>query len=218
VTKSSQTGWKRRFVVGAALVFWCALSLQLVLTIQRSNSNGNSTLYALWTYFAYFTIWTNLLAAVALTWPLARADSAAGRFFARPRTSTAIAAYMLLVGVAYNLLLRNVWQPHGFQLLADLLLHSINPLLFLGYWYLFGRDRMLKYTAIVGWAAYPIGYFIYAIGRGLGGDNYAYPFIDLGTLGLERVLINALFISLGFAALSGVLIAWGHRALGQAER
>lgn len=202
---------------GAALVFWSSLILQLALTLRLSYSSGNSTLRALWIYLAYFTILTNLLAALALTGPALRPRSRVGRFLVRPRTITAVAVYMLLVGIAYNLLLRNAWQPHGWQLIADLLLHSINPLLFLTYWCLFGRDGELSYSAIVRWSAYPLAYFVYAVVRGLGGDFYAYPFIDIGALGVARVLLNALCIGLGFAAISAGLIAWGRHAPRQSE-
>jgi hypothetical protein len=119
---------------------------------------------------------------------------------------------MALVGITYNLLLRNVWQPQGWQLVADVLLHAVNPVLFALYWWWCGRSPSVGYKAIVAWTAYPLAYFIYATARGLAGGFYAYPFIDVATLGFGRVLVNAVAIACGFALLAALFIALGRRA------
>jgi len=210
VTHSSQSMSGERFGAFAAVVFWFALSLQLVLSLGLSYAKGNNTLQALWTYFAFFTILTNLLAAITLTLPIVARPTCAGAFFARPGVVTAVTAYMVVVGITYNLLLRNVWQPQGWQLVADVLLHSVDPLLFVAYWWLRGRDVRVGYSSIPAWAVYPLAYLAYALARGLGGDFYAYPFIDVRALGLGRVLANAAAIAAGFGVLAATLIALGR--------
>ena len=210
MTHSSQPQWQKSLAWAAGLVFWFALVLQLVLSLKLTYARGGGTLRALWVYFAYFTILTNLLAAVALAAPLVASRTQAAAFFRRRGTITAIATYMLLVGITYNLLLRNVWQPQGWQLVADVLLHSVNPILFLAYWWSTGSDSTVDtptYAAIVRWALYPLTYFVYAVARGLSGDFYTYPFIDVGTLGFPRVLLNAVAISMGFALVAAMLVA-----------
>lgn len=212
MVQSSQSIPKSACIAAVASVFWFALILQLVLSLQLSHGRGDGTLRGIWVYLGFFTITTNLLAAFALTLPLIVPRARPGSFFTRPATITAVAAYMLLVGIAYNLLLRNVWQPQGWQLVADVLLHDVNPFLFAGYWWLRGRCPFVRYAAIGGWTIYPLAYFAYAVARGLGGDFYAYPFIDVGALGFERVLLNALAIAAGFVIAAALLIAIGRRA------
>lgn len=194
-----------------AAVFWFALVLQASLTRALVESQGGGAARAIWVYLGYFTILSNLIAALALVLPVLSPRSAAGRFFARPGSITAIAVYMLLVGIAYNLLLRGVWNPQGWQLVADNLLHCSNPLLFAIYWWFAGRSRELSYAAMGVWALYPIGYLVYAVARGLSGDFYAYPFIDVAQLGFARVMLNAFAVALGFFALAASLIALGRR-------
>ena len=212
VNHSSQSRWKAGYTGFAALTFWFALILQLILSLQRSYAGGTGILHALWSYFAYFTILTNLLAASALALRALGRRSPSGDFFSRPSVVTALSACMLLVGIAYHLLLRHTWQPEGWHWLADVLLHSLDPVLFLGYWWWAGRDSAMSYSAIATWIVYPLAYFAYALARGLGGDAYAYPFIDVGALGFARVLGNAVVIAAGFVVVAAILIALARRA------
>lgn len=212
VNHSSQSRWKAGYTGFAALTFWFALILQLILSLQRSYAGGTGILHALWSYFAYFTILTNLLAASALALRLLARRIRIGVFLSRPGVVTALSAYMLLVGIAYHLLLRHTWQPEGWHWLADVLLHSLDPALFLGYWWSEGRNGAIRYSAITTWTVYPLAYFVYALVRGFGGGAYAYPFIDVGALGFVRVLCNAVVIAAGFAVVAAILIALGRRA------
>lgn len=41
---------------------------------------------------------------------------------------TAITAFILIVGLVYQIALRGVWQPTGLQRIVDELLHTIIPL------------------------------------------------------------------------------------------
>jgi hypothetical protein len=211
VNHSSQSRWQAGYTGFAAATFWFALIVQFVLSLQRSRAAGTGTLQALWAYFAYFTILTNLLAASALALRMVARHSRPGAFSSRPDVITALSAYMLLVGIAYHLLLRDTWQPQGWQWVADVLLHSVNPALFLVYWWQQGRDDAVGYSAVFAWTMYPLAYFAYALARGFAGAGWAYPFIDVGVLGLARVLGNAVVIAAGFMLVAAVLIAWGRR-------
>jgi|GEM_PF-71802 len=212
VNHSSQSRWRAGYTGFAAATFWFALIVQFLLSLQRSYAAGTGVLHALWAYFAYFTILTNLLAASALASRVLAPQSRLAVFCARPGVIAALLAYMLLVGIAYHLLLRHTWQPEGWQWGADVLLHSVNPALFVGYWWSQGRGEAIGYSAILIWICYPLAYFAYALARGLAGAGYAYPFIDVDALGLARVLGNAVAIALGFAFVAANLIALGRRA------
>jgi hypothetical protein len=49
-------------------------------------------------------------------------------------TSTALTAFILIVGLVYQLVLRNM-ESTGLQYIVDELLHSVIPLFMLGYWF-----------------------------------------------------------------------------------
>jgi hypothetical protein len=104
-----------------ALLCWVLLGLQLSLTVGLVSSQGGTALEGLCRYFGYLPIIANLFAAISLTL------AALGRGHAR--RELAMVSAMILVGVTYSLLLRNVWDPQGKQKLADVLLHDAMPFL-----------------------------------------------------------------------------------------
>jgi hypothetical protein len=125
----------RALAPAIALLGWTALLLQLALSLRLTMESGHGLGYGLMVYFGFFTILTNLLAAVTLTAPLLAPGSALGRTLSRPGVVTAVTGYMVLVGVTYSLLLRRLWAPTGWQKVADIALHDALPLLVLAYWW-----------------------------------------------------------------------------------
>jgi hypothetical protein len=114
-----------------------------------------------------------------------------------------------VVGVVYNLILRQIWEPKGLQMLVDELLHSVIPVLFLLYWLLYSDKKELQWKDAFLWLAYPLTYSAYILIRGFFTDLYPYPFIDVTDLGYPQVLINSLLLYLFFLVLSLILVAAG---------
>jgi hypothetical protein len=191
----------------AALLGWLALALQLLLSIQLTIANGQGALAGVWTYVGYFTILTNVLAALALTAAARGSHGAISRFFTRPDVHTAIAMSIAIVAAIYNLLLRQLWQPQGWQIVADNTLHVVMPVLFLLYWWLAVPKAGLRWPQVIVWQLYPAAYFAYALIRGAMNHWYPYPFLDVATLGYLRVLINACVVLLVFVVVALLLVA-----------
>jgi hypothetical protein len=145
---------------------------------------------------------TNTLVVVVLSYAVVHRDSAAKRFFLAPKVSSAIAVSIVLVSLAYNLLLRHLWQPEGFQFIADELLHDVMPLLFVVYWWRCVPKGALRFKHIGLWVLYPLVYFAYVLLRGDLLGQYQYPFIDVGTLGYPQVFMNAGGILTGFVLIA----------------
>lgn len=196
----------RRVAATGAMLCWAALLLQLWLTMQQTVAGGGSMLAGFATYLAYFTILSNILAAITLSVAARPAPAGARGFFRRPSVQSGIALSMLVVGIVYNLLLRGLWEPRGWQLVADVVLHDLMPVVFLGFWFLAVRGAGLEWRDLPRWLLYPVGYFGYAVTRGNITGSYPYPFIDVASLGVGRVLFNALAMLVGFAALGAVLV------------
>lgn len=197
----------RPFAAAAAVLGWLALALQLSLSIQLTVANGQGALAGVWIYIGYFTISTNVLAALALTAAARGPHGAVSRFFARPDVHTAIAMSIVIVAAIYNLLLRQLWQPHGWQIVADNILHVVMPVLFLLHWWLAVPKATLRWPQVFVWQLYPVAYFAYALIRGAVNHCYPYPFLNVGTLGYLHVLVNACAVLLAFVAVALLLVA-----------
>ncbi|MFS2157979.1 Pr6Pr family membrane protein [Pseudomonas sp. Pseusp122] len=211
------TPGQRRYAIAAALLGWVGLTIQLYLIFYSRWADHASLLGGLVKFFSFFTVLSNTLAATALTCAISSGMSAGHRFFRHPVVCGGITVSIVLVGIAYNLLLRHLWQPQGWQFIADELLHDVMPLAFLLYWWLYVAKGWLRGVHILLWMLYPLGYFAYLLLRGDMLGDYVYPFIDIGTLGYPPALLNALGILAGFVALAGLLLlvdrAW-HKSDG----
>lgn len=169
-----------------AIITWFALMLQLYVLLN----NGGSIL----NYFSYFTILTNLLVAISFTVP--------SPFFSKPEVRAGITLYIAIVGMVYSLLLRHLWKPAGWQLVADTLLHDVVPLLAVLYWILFVPKGKLKWVHALQWLIYPTCYLIYTLLRGV----YPYPFIDIDQLGVEQAVLNMIYLGIAFVVLGFGLV------------
>jgi hypothetical protein len=183
-----------------ALLGWAALALQLVLTL---TTIGGTALYGIWRYLGYFTVIANLFASVVLT--LAVLDRR------KPRLEFAAATAMILVGVVYSLLLRESWDPRGWQKIADIALHDAMPVVVTLFWLLRphggrgGRDVAISMIL-------PLGYCAYAMARGSVEGWYPYPFIDVARFGAGAVALNCLCLGVAFAVMAYGLV-WLDRRL-----
>ncbi|MEO6977684.1 MAG: Pr6Pr family membrane protein [Mucilaginibacter sp.] len=205
-TTDNQTSNKIKwaYTTLAVIITWFALVLQFSISIPAYLDKGCSLRSALIQLFSFYTILSNLLMVAGLTTILIAAKSAWGRFFLRNTVLTSIALYMTIVGLTYNILLRNVWHPEHLFKLADELLHVVNPILFLIYWLAFVPKDDLKYRNVWPWLCFPFLYFVYVLIRGAISGNYPYPFLDVAKSGYPQVLLNAVIL---------LPIFWGLGAL-----
>jgi hypothetical protein len=194
---------------GIAVIAWLALVLQLYLTIATTPAGGGAVLERVVNYFSFFTILTNLLVALVLTFSL-RVPDFWGRLFSSAATQTGTAVYIAIVGATYSVLLRHLWIPEGAQKLADVLLHDVVPVAYVLYWLSFVPKAGLRWKHALLWLVYPIAYMLYTLLRGVSTGWYPYPFIDAGQLGFPRALGNGALVLLAFFVLGLVAGAIGR--------
>lgn len=196
----------KRYVATAALAGWTGLAIQQYLIFYSRWEAGASLLGGLINFFSFFTVLTNTLVVVVLSYALVNRESAAKRFFLAPTVSSAIATSIVVVSLAYNLLLRHLWSPTGFQFIADELLHDVLPVLFVIYWWRCVPKGALRFKHIGGWVIYPLVYFGYVLLRGHLLGQYQYPFIDVDSLGYPQVFVNAGGILAGFVLIAMAVV------------
>lgn len=194
-------------VIALAALAWLGVLLQLYLSLHSAIEDGRGLVGGLVSYFGYFTILTNFLVCIALTTPLLAPASSAGRFFARSDVTAGVATSIVFVGLAYHILLRNVWDPQGLNLVANDLLHYVTPIFFLAYWWFYFPKGALRWSHPFIWGLYPSVYLIYALARGSLIGSYPYGFIDPGAIGYQRTMINAVGLLIAFIAIGLMLTA-----------
>jgi hypothetical protein len=198
----------RIYAAVGALLGWFALVLQLCLMIIQAP--GPERLGAVITFFSFFTILTNMLTALVFTAVALQPKGGWGQWLRQPSIQAATAVYIAIVGMVYQLLLRQLWNPQGAQWVADVLLHSIVPVGYVLYWLLFAPRTGLSWRDAVTWLAYPGVYLVYTLARGAVSGLYPYPFVDVKVLGYAGVLPRAAGFLLVFLGMGLLVVAVGR--------
>lgn len=182
-------------IVGA-LLGCAALALQLMLTLSTFTAQGGTVVEGLWRYFGYFTVIANIFASFILARAALCRNWTRGEF--------AAVTTMILVGVVYSLLLRETWDPRGWQKVADVALHDAMPVLTTIFWLLRPhgglRGRDLAASLVL-----PLGYCAYALARGAFDNWYPYAFLDVAKFGAGAVALNCAGLGLAFLAMALIL-------------
>jgi hypothetical protein len=200
----------KAFVIALTTLAWFGVLLQMYLSLHSAIENGKGIVGGIVSYFGYFTILTNFLVCISLTMILIAPASSPGKFFARSDVTAGVATSIVFVGLAYHLLLRNVWNPQGLNLIANDLLHYVTPLFFLAYWWFYFPKGALRWIYPVIWGLYPTVYLMYVLIRGTIIGNYPYGFIDPHAIGYQRTMVNAVGLLIAFIALGLSLVALGR--------
>jgi hypothetical protein len=188
--------WGRAIAGVAAAAGWAGLALQLAILVR-----GLGFAAGLWRYLGYFTILTNLGAAlVATSWVLGRGD-----LLSSSRSRLTAATCILIVGLVYSIALRGLWSPSGWQRVSDVLLHDTTPLLWFVLW-IAAAPAGLEWRDIK-WAILPAPiYAAYSLARGAFNGWYPYWFLDPARQSAIELLMSIVLLLCAFALVAAFLI------------
>ncbi|MFT4393960.1 Pr6Pr family membrane protein [Gordonia lacunae] len=183
------TWWIRLLRVAFAALGVSALVYQAVL---RYGDAG----FTLANFFSYFTVLSNIFAALVL---LAGGLVASGT----PRWEWlrgAATTCMVITGIVYALLLQGIDVDVTYAWVDDVL-HRVIPLVMLLDWVTV-RARRLPERAWLTWLAIPFVYGVYTLIRGPIVDWYPYPFIDPRGQGYLSMTLSLVVVFVGMAFMS----------------
>lgn len=216
--------------VAMAVLIAAAVIAQFVRTISSGIDAGRHVPTLIANFFSFFTILSNVSAAVVLA-------VAAVWFFTRGRgkdaepTGIAVAlacvtTYMVITGIVYNTLLRGYdLEPGAVVPWSNEVLHLFGPLFLLADLFIGPLRRALPWRAVWAIVAFPIVWVVYTMIRAPfitnpgNGDPYWYPypflnpnFADLQPIsGYPGVIIYVIGISVAMLVVGGLVVWWGRR-------
>ena len=234
-SSSMERIWPFVRLAGGALIIVAAIA-QLARTIQNAlaavpPATGDvGTVIA--NFLSFFTIQSNLASAVVLIvaaiWALTKGKDAAEESPGIALALACVTTYMIVTGIVYNTLLRNVELPQGVTVWwSNEILHVVAPLLLLADLLFAPKRRALRWSTVWIIVIYPIAWVVYTLVRAplitapaTGAASwYPYPFLDPvlqgGYLGVAVyvVAIAAAVVAAGF------LVVWaGRRRAASRER
>ncbi|RAR48464.1 Pr6Pr family membrane protein [Flavobacterium lacus] len=197
---------KKFILILGFLLGWFSLITQFIIMIQNREDGVFDTIVR---FFTFFTILSNILVLMCFTSNLFNSSS----FFKSYKVHTAIAVYISIVAIIYNIILRFIWDPTGLQRIVDELLHVVNPILFVLYWFMAKNKISISYKFIFKILIFPILYLITVLLIGNYSNHYPYPFLDINAIGCTRVVINSMGIALAFLLVSLLVVFISNRRI-----
>ncbi|MGB3373559.1 MAG: Pr6Pr family membrane protein [Microbacterium sp.] len=180
--------WAR---LAASVLGFAAIIAQLARTLQTALAAetpwGSHLLTVTTNYFSFFTVLSNLGAALVLMIAVGWAWTGGRQATREPRwlavSLSCVATYMIVTGIVYNLLLRGIELPQGSTVpWSNEVLHVVIPLFLLADVLFAPRRRMLSWHTVLTIAAFPIVWAVYTLVRAnliiapTTGDPYWYPY------------------------------------------
>ncbi len=202
---------KKLLIYSIIVVGLFGIVLQFTLMLQTRTA---ALPEAITRFFSFFTILSNIIVVVFFIGHLLPADGRLCSFVNKSEVATAVAMYIITVGVVYQTILRQPVPLQGWTRVADDILHLYIPLLMLLYWLFFISAAKINAKTIPYWLIYPAAYLVYTLIRGSIVNFYPYPFVAVNKLGYGKVLLNSAMLVLFFLVLSYVLAGfanWRHK-------
>jgi uncharacterized membrane protein SirB2 len=185
------TTWWPYLRIAAALLALAAVIAQLNRSVQNAldatTEWGGHLPTVAANFLSFFTIESNILAAIVLLvaaiWALRhrRTTDAEPRWLAV--LLVCVSTYMIVTGIVYNTLLRNVELPQGVTVpWSNEVLHVVIPLFLLADVLLAPRRRALGWSTVAVTAIFPLAWAVYTLIRAnliiapATGQPYWYPY------------------------------------------
>ena len=96
-----------------------------------------------------------------------------------------------------------------FERISDLLVHAVTPVITLSYWIFFVEKTQPQYADLGYWLIFPLTYAEYTMSHGKWTEFYPYEFTNVQALGLNRVLLNGLGLSISLLVGGALFIFIG---------
>ncbi|MCU1441534.1 MAG: hypothetical protein JWP85_2531 [Rhodoglobus sp.] len=209
-----------RVAVAAAIV--AAVVAQLAKSVENWTAAGVTSIWINFVnFFSFFTIESNVASVVVLLIGAALLVTRKGgdpQWFTILRAT--IVTYMVVTGIVYNLLLRNVELPQGTTVpWSNEILHVVAPVWMLLDWLFAPGRRELVWRTIWIVVVFPLVWVVYTLVRGPITPNeitgvsywYPYPFLDpnLSANGYLSVAFYVILIAVvvGLAAAGVVWVS-----------
>ncbi len=207
MTLTRTAKFKRTAAALLALLGWATLLRQFYFSMMASGVVGFSQWEGVVRFFSYFTVQTNILAALVLT--VFAIKTGPEEWLVHPFVRSAVATYIVMVGIIYNTVLRPLEPLQNVMSFTNIVMHYVMPVVYLLFWLTCVRKAGLRWYDPLLWLIYPLFYLGFVLARGKMSGFYPYPFIDAKTLGYAGVTANTAGLLVVCAAIGMCLVLIG---------
>lgn len=179
----------KRAVIASYRVCFGVLTLTAI-AVQLADLAGKGMLNPV-SYFSYFTIQSNLIAAALLLVGAARWRTERSRSFALLRGGAVV--YMGVTGIVFTLLLSGTDVDTAIPW-VNTVVHQLMPMVIVIDWLVDPPTTRVTFRQGLLWLSYPAVWIVYVLFRGAIVGRYPYPFLDPANGGYGSVVAYCIAI------------------------
>jgi hypothetical protein len=186
-----------------------ATATVVAMTYQFATLKATLPTFSLGNFFSFFTIQSNILAALTLVATALVRRSERTPLFDAARS--AITLYIAITGAVFALLLSGHQESLDTHIdWVDSIVHEVIPIVVVLDWLLDPPRHRVGLPLAAAWLAYPLVWFAYTLGRGAAEGWYPYPFVDVSQVGYGGVLWRSAIMLAAFAAAAAAVAILGN--------
>lgn len=199
--------------MGACRALFAGVTLVAIAT-QMIDLAGKGILNPV-SYFSYFTIDSNLIAAAVLLAGAMARSGGASRPLDILRGGAVV--YMSITGIVFTLLLSNTDVDTTIPW-VNTVVHELMPLVILADWLLVPPTARLSIRQGMMWLSFPLIWIVYTLIRGAIVNHYPYPFLDPANGGYANVSAYCVGILVAMLIVCILTVVLAHAAAGRRRR
>jgi|GEM_PF-3510987 len=182
------------------LIGWIGLIIQIGLVF---NNRTEPPYFIAFRLASFFTIVGGFSCTLFFSSKLFKSNRKSN---SKPRilSSYNVTVYALIVLIGYHVLLQDIWNPQGWQYVADRILHFTLPILTIAYGLLYSKLESSYWNTISNLLILPVVYFIYVLIFGTITWQYPYPFFNVNVMGYSTVLIFATIVLIAILVTASI--------------
>lgn len=193
-TKSNHFICLKAYDIVLVIIAWTGIIMQMC-----NSTNLGHTL-------SYFTILSNLLIALSLTFSILIPKTGIGKFSSNISVQGTLSSYIIIVCLIYNIVIRKEWAEPYPQFIYNNIVHVLTPFFFVLRWFIYIPKGTLTWKDGVKWLSFPLAYMIYALILGKISGWYPYFFVDLNNIAVGIVVRNIIIVQVLFFIIGLLLI------------
>jgi len=202
----------RAWFAATALAVLAGLVIQVFVTAAATAGFFHAPAGRVLNMFAFFTIDSNVIVGVT-SLLLALRPGRSSTVFSVARMTGLVA--ITITGIVYHVALRGLFELDSWALAADMILHTVVPILAVIGWVCFGPGGRVSRRVVVLSLVFPVAWLAFTLIRGAAIGWYPYPFIDVTKIGYIRAVVNAVWVALLFLGIAAGATAFDRRLPGR---
>lgn len=205
-----------RIILG--LFAWSVLILMFVRTALDQVDALSGFLAGIKSY-RYYTMQTNLLAAIWLTLAVIFHFNSNRLKKVEGALKGGITIYILITFLGYAIMLSSLYKPTTpYGIFTNLVIHYLVPIAFVIDWVFTVKKVKYRWVNLVLWIIYPILYIVLSILHGKFLGSYLYPFLNIDTMGLGYYFLALGILVIVFLASGSLLILINRAVIRRTEK